>query len=150
MSTEERIERLEKKLARLKRRDRWLPAVILLAAGAWIAFAGFGRMTSKAGALTEAQGHKTVRANAFILLDKNDKERASLAMTKMGPALTLYDEKGKTRALLVATRMIGPALRLYDEKGKTRVSMDVRYGEQALWFYDEKGERGWCAPGGRK
>ena len=44
-----------------------------------------------------------------------------LTATKDGPALTLSDEKGITRAYLAADKKVGPALKLSDEKGKPRV-----------------------------
>ncbi len=108
MTIEERLERLENKLTLLKRRSQWLFLAILLAAGAWIAFAG-----------------KTVRANAFILVDeqgyggfdKKGKVRAWLGTDKDGPRVVLNDEQGYGGASLAVTED-GPGLDLFDAKGK--------------------------------
>ena len=64
-----------------------------------------------------AQGHKTILANAFVLVDEKGKLRAALSVVKGEVGLALYDEKGTTRASLVASKG-QPGLNLYDEKGK--------------------------------
>ena len=109
MTTDERLDKLEKELARAKRRNRRLLAVVGLVVGAfalvWI--------VARAG----CNAQSVIRANAFVLQDENGKARAELRMDKDGPGLSLFDAAGKTRAGLTVVKD-APMLSLYDENGK--------------------------------
>ncbi len=138
MTTEERLEKVERELARAKRRSRWLLAVIILAAGTWIAIAGCEETTTDVAAQTEGQGSKIVRANAFILEDRNGRTRAGLEMGKGGPGMTVYDKEGKGCSWL-DTMKDRPVLTMYDWKGTPRAGLGVgRYGPM-LALANEKG-----------
>jgi len=174
MTTEERLTKVERELARVKRRSRWLLGGVLLAAGAWAALAGF-KGSATAAARTEVEdrfqqageGFKVVRANRFVLedekgknramlttfadgagltlYDENSKARVMLGVSNDGPALFLYDEKGKGRARLAASNN-GPGLQLCDEKGKTRAGLNVLKSGSWLHLRDENGKTIWRAP----
>lgn len=81
MTTEQRLENIEKELARAKRLNRLLLAVVLLAVVAMSA--GISRRED------------VVRAKGFIVVDENGKIRATLVMLREGPLLGLFDENGK-------------------------------------------------------
>lgn len=117
MTTEERLEKLERELAASKRRNRrlWIVLVAILGgcALAWTFTKGIGTAWAQA----EAKGEKVIRANRFVLEDGQGRERGKLEMTVDGPALRLSDEKGNTRAVLSIFEN-EPGLKLWDEKGK--------------------------------
>lgn len=106
MTIEERIETLEKELARTRSRNRWLTAALLLVGVG--AVAGLGRASV---------AEKEVRAKSFIVEDEKGRTRAKLSVRENAPVLSLFDENEKLRVGLTATKD-GPALTLLDENGK--------------------------------
>jgi len=117
MNTEERLEKLERELYAEKRRARWLLAVVGLGVVGAVAWT-LATTTSTAQAQGANSGPKVIRANQFILEDGTGKPRATLAVEKTGPRLSLADETGKVRAMLDVNKD-GPRLILKDETGKT-------------------------------
>jgi len=155
VTTEERLENLERELARAKRRNRRLLAAVGLVAGvfavAWIV-PGTDTAHAVAGAgianRAEAQGSgvpPVIRAGQFELVDGNGKVRAVLEVTKDRPRLALYDETGKSRVILNASKH-GPGLALFDENGRIRALLNVSKDGPRLGLFgaDEKGI--WQAP----
>jgi len=133
MTTDERIENLEKGLASARRFNRWLLAAVGLALGVWILA---GTLEPRmAGAEGGAAAVNEVRAKKFVLVDDAGKVHAGLAPTKDGAGLILFDEAGKTRAML----SVG-ALGLYDAEGKTRVMLSVGADGPALGLFDAAGK----------
>jgi len=159
MTTDERIENLEKGLASARRLNRWLLAAVGLALGVWILAGTFG--PTMAGAPAGGGAVKEIRANRFVvedengkgramlevneegtglgLADENGKLRAGLFMTKDGSGLSLRDENRKTRVMLNVTKD-GPMLALADENGKSRARLDVVKEGAGLRLIDEKGQ----------
>ncbi len=135
MTTEERVERLERELAGSKRRTRWLMAAAALVA-VGLTWAG-NRIPGIAQAQEGGTGAKVVRANEFILEDESGKKRADLTVLKDGPALRLLDEKGKERARLTVLKN-GPGLVLYDESGMPRALLTVFEKGPGLTLWGEK------------
>ena len=165
MTTEERLENMERELGRQKRCNRWLLGAILLVAGGLIIPVLFGITAFR----TRAQATGTareIRARSFVLEDEYGKTRAWLSVIKDGPGLALYGENGKVRAVLNVIKD-GPGLRLLDESGnhragmsvlkdspkltlvdkngKSRVRMDVLKGDPKLVLFDENGDVIWSA-----
>ena len=140
MTTEERLEKLEKELARAKRRNRWLlrGAGLCLGLGllAW-AFGAEVALAQPAGAAP-----KRVSANMFVVVDENGKRRAKLSVSKGGPSLILFDENGKGRAALTVVKD-RPGLILRDPNGKIRATLVVLKTGPRLGLLDENGE--FCA-----
>ncbi|GAH07824.1 unnamed protein product [marine sediment metagenome] len=137
MTIEERLEQVENTLARVKRRNRWLVLVILLAAGVWVVFVG---LTGDIEAQMGGEDGKTIRADSFVLVDETGKTRARLAVSKNGPSLSLYDEKGMPRVGLSMFKD-GPMLNLFDEKGIMPLAgLGVSKDGPKLFLCDEKGE----------
>ena len=145
MSTiEQRLSKLERKLARATRRNCWLAVVMVLAVGllaaAWLA-------TETAGpALAEeaAKPSQVIRATAFVLVDDEGRERGKLEASIDGPVLALTNEKGKTRVKLAApTTPFGSetSLTLYDENGKFRAGLTVEKGLTRLNLFDKNGKQ---------
>lgn len=144
MTTEERLDKLEKELARAKRRNRRLLVLAGLAAGAF----ALVRIAAAAANKVEAQGDgvaTVIRANAFVLVDENGKTRAAVALSKTGSGFLLYDENGKTRAVLAVDKD-GPGLALADEDGKSRATLAVVKDGPGLVLYDKNGKAEWQAP----
>jgi len=138
MTIEERLENMEKELARLKWRNRCLLGAILLVAGGLVVPLMFETTALRARAQV-AGTVKEIRANKISLCDINDVTRAELTASKDGPGLGLYDEKGIARALLTVLKD-GPGLGLYDEKGMPLAKLAVTNGESMLTLCDEKGQ----------
>jgi len=118
MTTEERLETLERELARAKRGNR---RMVLAGAGLLLGLFALlvaGRsITGVAQGQEKAADKKVIRANEFVLLDEQGRERGRLAVLKDGPWLSLYDEKGIPRIMLTMTND-GPRLFLSGENGK--------------------------------
>lgn len=167
MTTDERLEKLEKELIRTKRHNHWLLATAgLVVLSLFLAKIFLGTEHS---AYAQGQGteKKVIHANTFILEDENGKMRATLAMEKNGPQLALFDEKREPRAVLAAPDD-GPRIVLTDEKGNIRawlmvigegsglvltnekakggVELVVRKDSPALSMTDDKGKTLWSAP----
>jgi hypothetical protein len=153
LSNEERLETLEKQLARERRRNRWMLAGLLLSIGFWIVGAATP-ISQSTGAVP-----REIRANSFVLVDGNGKTRAALALFDEGPSLVVYDGSGTVRAglgvsqegpsltLLDETRRPrtelfvnsdGPALRLKDGNGKIRLGLAQLKGGPSLGMFDEE------------
>jgi len=126
MSTDERMEKMERQLARMRWLNRCLIAYIVLSLGVWFIERTFTAETAWMGS-----GIKEIRANVFILEDENGEPRAMLCMDKNGPGLDLCDENGTIRAIL---SMRG--LSLYDENDKPRAGLDG----SGLSLWDKNGD----------
>ncbi|MCX5656289.1 MAG: hypothetical protein NTY65_16760 [Planctomycetota bacterium] len=162
MTTDERIENLEKGLASARRLNRWLLAAVGLALGVWILAGTFG--PTMAAAPAGGGAVKEVRANRFVVEDENGKVRASLGMGKEtvpfktdtglvtpagnGPVLELYAEDGKARARLAVMHLLAgriggaghmeePRLSLFGDNGMPRVEMVVSFDVPRLYLHDE-------------
>ena len=152
MDTEERLEKLERELARAKR----LVAVLALIA-----------VGLSLSCVLPRTGAKSIHANQFVLEDEHGTPRAGLRMGKDGPGLILLDENGNRRAELCALKGAsaltlfdenekmrvgltvdkdGSALVLCDENGNHRVGLVVGKDGPAQGLFDEKGKRIWHAP----
>ena len=143
MTTEERVGKLEKDLARVRRFNHWLLAALCLCVGAW----AFTAVLSLQRANTQEAGAaaKEFRAKAFIVEDDNGKTRATLMASKDESGLTLLDETGAIRAGLGVGKD-GVGLRVTDEKGKDRIALGLGKQWPGLLLYDEKGKVIWKAP----
>jgi len=131
MTTDERIEKMERQLARMRWFNRCLIACIVLSLGAWFILKTFTTETAWAQSMA-----KVIRANAFILEDKQGKIRARLHVPEDGPELVLCDKNEKGRVGLSVTEEDGPALVLQDENGKARALMSM----SMLYMKDENGK----------
>ena len=140
MTTEERLEKLERELTTTKRRNRWLLVVVMLA----VVELGLTWALTKTTVIAQAQVAdavpKAIRANRFILEGEKGEVRAVLGVIKDGPGLALYDEKGKPHALLSMT-VDGSGLVLADANGKPRVSLSVIKDGPTLSLNDTNGPR---------
>ena len=139
MTTEERLEKIERELAAAKRCNHWLLTIVVLTVG------GLGLVwtltkTMPAAYAQEAEAvQKVIRANGFVLVDEKGKERAVLAVVKSVPRLSLFDENGKPRAGLGVDKD-GPRLSLFDENGKPRAGLSVPKDGPMLSLWDENGK----------
>lgn len=134
MTTDERIEKMEGQLARVRWFNHILIACIVLSLGVLFIWKTF--RPEKAWAQSS---EKVIRANSFVLEDENGKMRARLAMTEDGPMFSLYDENDKTRAALRMAKDM-PSLSLHDVDGKERASLMVGMLGPYLTMYDENDE----------
>jgi len=167
MTTEERIEKLERELAKTKRGGRRLLALL----GAGLVGLGLAWGLTKTTATVQPEGAaavpKTIRANAFVLedpkgnvcarldvladsaglvlLDEKQKPRVSLRVGEGGPALSLNDEKGNPRAGLTVAND-GPILLLYDDKANVRAALGVQEHGGAINLWNEHGTLFWGSP----
>jgi len=131
MTTDERMEKMEGQLARVRWFNRCLIACIVMSLGAWFIVKTFGPETAWA-----QSGAKVIRATRFVVEDENGKLRAVLEANKNGPSLMLYDENGMTRVGLAAHKG-GPKLVLLDENDKLRVALSVLKDGAELSLLDE-------------
>ncbi len=149
MTTEERLENLEKKLSRVNRCNLWLLAGAALCLGigliAW-AVGPAPAPAQPAGAGMIMTGAKEIRARKFVLEDENGESRGGLVVLNEGPSLALIDEKGELRAVLGVGKD-GPRLDLWDENGNTRAMLSVDKDGPALTLIDENGNPRACLGG---
>jgi len=143
MTTEERLENLERELGRAKKRSRWLLVGLALGLGVlalvWASAASAPRAEAQGAA-----GGRTIRASEFVLEDEKGKVRAVLGVIKdapglgrfYGPVLSLFDENGELCVVLHGTAG-GPGLRLFDAAGKERATLGVGKDGPALRLNDE-------------
>lgn len=138
MTTEQRIEKLENELIRAKRRNGiLLLGACLLAVFLTLTWAGLGKLRP---AYAKNTTPKEIRAKEFIVEDENGNARATLAVSKDGPALSLMHENGKPLAMLAVVKK-GVMLTLCDINGKVRVMQSVsKDGSAVMKFYDENGK----------
>ena len=162
MTTDERLERLERALGRSRRFNLWLLAAMGLAAGAWLLAGAFhGEQAWAQTTKPENDSSGVIRAKGFVVEDENGKTRAMLDMNKDVPRLRLFDEKGKPlvsldaskdgaglfladengklRAGLIANKD-GPMLKLADQNGTLRVLLDASKGRPGLSLADKNGK----------
>ena len=148
MKMEERLDRLERENRRLKR------------AGALVAALAVSILAM--GAAAPEKGKK-IEAEEIVLKDAAGKTRIWLSVTRLGPALHLFDEKGVPRAVLMAQSLqftdgdVTPRLRLALEKGapvvllsdandRARAVLGVGTKGPRLLFTKPSGEVLWKAP----
>jgi len=142
MTTEERLEKLEKRLDRASRRNRWLVAGVGLLFGAWVLGWCFEPEPATAQPAKAGAGVKEVRARRLTIEDENSNKRAELGLDKSGmPGLYLYDENGESRAVLLV-RKTGPRLNLLDARGMPRLSLFVTKDGPKVYVLDKKGGAG--------
>jgi hypothetical protein len=88
-----------------------------------------------------SQNSRTLKAESFILLDRDGDVRAKLSVEKDTPALGLYDKKGKPRVDMGLAPDGAPVICLYDEAGLGRVLLEKGIGDSwSLSFYNEHGK----------
>jgi hypothetical protein len=129
MTVEERLENLERELAKSKRQNLRL------------AIGGAVVMTCVVIFLAAWARPTDVRARSFIVADENGTERAALAVDKHGPALRLLDKKGNLRVVLAVDKD-GPGLDLFDEKDNLNVVLGANKDGAVLALADEDGKAG--------
>jgi len=140
MTTEERLEKLEKELSWA----RWLLAGAALCVGIGVIVWTFAPGTALAQVLIPGV-QKVVRANSFVLVDENGRERGGMRVFLNTPSLDLSDENGKTRVMLSLDKN-EPRLYLYGEGGLVRASLSILKNQAHLWLIDVDGEVLWSAP----
>lgn len=123
MTMEERLDHLERELARAKRRNHWLLPVAALAVGG-LTLPWTLTKTTPAAQAQGAGAEKVIRASAFVLEDEQGRKRGELAMGPLGSVLGLFDANGKPRVILSAVKD-GPSLELLDENGTVRNQLNV-------------------------
>lgn len=158
MTTEERLEKLEKELTGAKRNSRLLlTAVVAIVAVVFLL-----------GASGDA-AQEVVRAKEFQLVDANGQVRARLAFAATEyPDLVLQDQNGKICVSLMLAQNGssglslhgpngtcaelsvdegGPSLRLYDQNDAVRAGLLLdESGLPHLAMNDQKGNTIWQAP----
>ncbi len=160
MTTDERLEKLERELSRARTRFRWLVVGAGLCVMSVAVFYAYGQYGTES-LPRAAEASKEIRANNFVLEDANGKPRASLGMDEdgvvlrmryengnIGAALCLHEDKmvlsladnsGKPRAVLGVTKKM-PLLCLYDEREEPRATLAVLADGPHLALRDEKGK----------
>ena len=137
MTSDERIEKIERQLAHVRWFNRALIACIVLSLGLWFILRAFGPVTAWARAL---------QAGSFALVDENGKQCGVLGhVGDKGPSLMLMDENGGIHAMLGQTAD-GLGLEFWDENRVLRVSLTVNKNGPILLLLDENGKPIWSAP----
>jgi hypothetical protein len=139
MTTDERLERLERELTLAKRHNRWLLAL----AGTVVLTLVLARVFSGDSNTAQAQGKgsdgKIIVANRFVLEDERGKKRAVLGTDKGDASLAMSDENGKLRVLLnVSNNEVG--LAVYDEGKNPRAVISAGKDDASLNLCGKKGE----------
>jgi hypothetical protein len=164
MTTEERLEELQRQFARAKRQTLWMAAVgVAVAVGLGLALLGtWTKTTAIVHDQGAGDGPKVIRARGISLEDEDGKVRAMWAVPKEGPQMKLFDENEEMCALLTADKD-GPRFTLCDQnngKGliqlmatsggpcmiltgrdhKPRLMLSVAYDRPRLTLTDEKAQ----------
>lgn len=136
MTTEERLEFLERELARAKRRGRVLvvAAVVLLAFFCHVDVIG----TAEAKDPAKTAAPREIKASAFTVVDKNGVARASMGIENDVPVLSLRDGMGVPRISL-QVKDAGPGISLNDASGMSRASIIFTSGVSMFDFSGEDG-----------
>ena len=129
MNIEEKLEGLERELAKARRHTRLIVVggTVLAACAAFLLWT-WARPTE-------------VRARRFVLVDEEGQERATLSVDRHGPALRLLDRKGNLRVVLAVDKD-GPGLDLFDEKDNLSVVLGSNSDGVVLALADEEGKSG--------
>jgi len=157
MSTEERLEIVERKLSSVR---RWavvslVVAVVIVIIGGLLEFWLYEssptyqarRQRPRRYSPVQSAAGKEIRAYKFVVEDKNGKTRASLAMCGGEPMLSLFDENGKRRASL--DLLEGDAhLEFCDENNLPRARFELWTGKPRLSLSDEDGRTYALSPWG--
>ena len=107
MTTEERLEKLEREIVEMKT-----------------------KICTKALCVLDDQGQERIKLNVdedgplLAMIDKNGQPSAVITVTEDGPGLLMLDENGKHRAKITVAKD-GPGLFMMDENEKLRVGMNV-------------------------
>ena len=151
-STEVRLEKLEKELAKTKaelykmrRRSPWFLRNGFLVVGILALALMFLNSGRPAQARKGATVHRETGAKRFVVVDEKGKPRAILGMNKDGPGLALLDEKGNVRASMGLTE-VGPVIALLDEGGKSLAVLKATTDGTGLALLDEGGKGRVLAP----
>lgn len=146
MTTEERLNRLERRLRHAKRHNRRLLAGAGLAIVACIAYVAWAVGPERVLAQPTATAPDEIHARKFVLEDASGKTRAVLGVNENGVGLYLYDANGKVRTALGRPKdsqrftlggpYDGSGLYLYDANGKVRTTIDVLHGMPRLHLCD--------------
>lgn len=160
MTTEERLEAMEKELIRAKCHARGLLAAGLVAGGllatVWLvgetvcpARADEGDIEARIKTVLEkarqreaekaAKAAQVVWATEFVLVDAEGRERGAMKMGPTGPQLSLAGEDGKVRTVL-GGRNDGGWLTLCDRNAKSRIGLAAHEDGAGLSLIDDKGE----------
>ena len=140
MTVEERIENLERELARAKHRNRRLTLVGIGLVGGICAVAwAVTGAESKAQTQPAGGAERVIRAHSFVVEDENGKTRGGLGGFKDGPALSLFGENGKPCAALAVNEK-GSLVSLSDENGKPRAWLGAGKDGWGLYLWDENGK----------
>lgn len=131
MTTEERIEKLERELAGERLRSRLWVMVLVIAGLAFFVAESLGKLPLYK---TVAQANE-VRARSFILLDEKGKTSATLE-AKNGPCLHLTDPNS-TRSVSLGVSELGARLDMFDFH--TAASLTVSECGPSLTLYDKAG-----------
>jgi hypothetical protein len=151
MTTEERIEKMERDYRRLKIGVYCVAAFALLVA--FTSGISLDPLTTRGLVIEDDDGNTRAVLGTkedmvtFDLLDKNGKPRASMAVMEHGPLVMLNDKNGKVRASMVVAED-DPAVTLRDGNGKTRTLMTLIEGNPAFNLLDEKGDKVFGHPAG--
>ncbi len=124
MTIEERLEKLEVKLARARFIYRLLGVI------------GIGVFLVTWFIVSRTHTSDVVFAKRFTLVDDSGITRAELAVREEGAVLSLCDENGKFRTMLRVGKD-GSRLDLFDENGKLRTSLCEVKGLNGLILTDE-------------
>lgn len=142
MTTEERLEMLERELASSKRRSRWLlimAVVVLTIGGLGMAWA-MVRTRHVADTQGKVMSVEQISAKGFFLEDENGKLRGVLTLDEGEPYLALYDNKGTTRALMTVGGKRATGFTVTDEKGMARAVMEMTSDGPRFNLGDENGK----------
>jgi hypothetical protein len=119
MTTEERLENLEREWVRVKRHNRRLAAVFALSVLAFC-FAWIVEKTaptSQAGPATATvKPPPAVHGSSLVLVDEQGQDRARLEMTKTGPWLLFLDDHGNPLTAIGAGKF-RPNMYRFDKQG---------------------------------
>lgn len=158
MTTEERLDKMERALATVRNRNKWLWLGLILVGGG-ILISGARNIqedviSSRRFHVVDDEGNiRTILGvlpeggASLVLSDEKGNPRVELEVSDLlGPSLSLYDERENPRVMLGVDDELGPELALHGEKPKARVLLGVLKGKPSVEMSDENGKVTWSAP----
>lgn len=135
MTTEQRLERLEREVRRAKRWSHGLLVGLGVCLGAAV-FGGWVWEPTMIAAQSSASVANEVHAKKFVLEDSKGEMRGMLGLVAGNPTLLMLDEKAEPRIGMYVKRD-GPKMDLGADGGGVRLSLSVRNkGEPTLTMLD--------------
>lgn len=131
MTNDERIEKIERQLVRMRRFNHCLIGCVILSVAVTFILKTFGPEKVWARSTT-----KEIRANKFVLEDWKGNTRAELKAENNCACFSLRGADGSSAILGFPGSGSGSKLMLIDKNDRIRVELSLEKGQPSVWLRD--------------